>query len=108
MSKNPFGNMGNMLKQAQAMQEQLAKLQEQAASKTVEGTAGGGMVTVTVNGAMEVVTVRIDPEVFKGGDGDMLQDLLVAAANDALRKARDLVTEEMKSVTGGLRIPGLL
>ena len=107
MSKNPFGNMGNMLKQAQAMQEQLAKLQEQAASKTVEGTAGGGMVTVTVNGAMEVVAVRIDPEVFKGGDADMLQDLLVAAANDALRKARDMVTEEMKSVTGGLRIPGL-
>ncbi|MFQ5991770.1 MAG: YbaB/EbfC family nucleoid-associated protein [Nitrospiraceae bacterium] len=107
MSKNPFGNMGNMLKQAQAMQEQLAKLQEQAASKTVEGTAGGGMVSVTVNGAMEVVAMRIDPEVFKGGDGDMLQDLLVAAANDALRKARDMVAEEMKSVTGGLRIPGL-
>jgi hypothetical protein len=107
MTKNPFGNLGNIMKQAQAMQEQMAKIQEQAASKTVEGTAGGGMVTVTVNGAMELVAVRIDPEVAKSGDMDMLQDLIVAAANDALRKARDMMAEEMKAVTGGLKIPGL-
>lgn len=107
MSRNPFGNIGNLMKQAQAMQEQLAKIQEQAAAKTVDGTAGGGMVTVTVNGGLQVVGVKIDPEVMKSGDADMLQDLIVAAANDALRKARDLMSEEMKAVTGGLRIPGL-
>ncbi|WP_447975254.1 YbaB/EbfC family nucleoid-associated protein [Nitrospira sp. Kam-Ns4a] len=107
MSRNPFGNLGNLVKQAQAMQEQLARIQEQAAAKTVEGTAGGGMVTVTASGAQQIVSVRIDPEVMKAGDVDMLQDLIVAAANDALRKARDLMTEEMKAVTGGLQIPGL-
>ena len=107
MIKNPFGNIGNIMKQAQAMQEQLARIQEQAASKTVDGTAGGGMVTVSVSGAMQVVALKIDPEVLKSGDADMLQDLIVAATNDALRKARDMMAEEMKSITGGLRIPGL-
>lgn len=107
MTRNPFGNMGNLLKQAQAMQEQLAKIQEQAASKTVEGTAGGGMVTVTANGALQIVSVKIDPEVLKAGDVEMLQDLIVAAAGEALRKAREMMAEEMKSITGGLRIPGL-
>ncbi|MGH7167795.1 MAG: YbaB/EbfC family nucleoid-associated protein [Nitrospiraceae bacterium] len=107
MIKNPFGNIGNIMKQAQAMQEQLAKIQEQAASKTVDGTAGGGMVTVSVSGAMQVVALKIDPEVLKSGDAEMLQDLIVAATNDALRKARDMMAEEMKSITGGLRIPGI-
>lgn len=107
MTKNPFGSMGDVLKQAQAMQEQLAKIQQAAAAKTVDGTAGGGMVTVTVSGAMQVVAVKIDPEVIKSGDTEMLQDLIVAAANDALRKAREMMTEEMKSLTGGLQIPGL-
>ena len=107
MIKNPFGNIGNIMKQAQAMQEQLAKIQEQASSKTVDGTAGGGMVTVSVSGAMQVVALKIDPEVLKSGDAEMLQDLIVAATNDALRKARDMMAEEMKSITGGLRIPGL-
>ena len=107
MTKNPFGNVGNIMKQAQAMQEQLAKIQEQAAAKTVDGTAGGGMVTVTASGAMQVVAMKIDPEVLKSGDTEMLQDLIVAAANDALRKARDMMAEEMKTITGGLRIPGL-
>jgi len=107
MIKNPIGNIGDIMKQAQAMQEQLAKIQEQAASKTVDGTAGGGMVTVSVSGAMQVVALKIDPEVLKSGDAEMLQDLIVAATNDALRKARDMMAEEMKSITGGLRIPGL-
>ncbi len=105
--KTPFGNMGNLLKQAQAMQEQMTKLQEQAASKTVTGTAGGGMVTVTANGAMQVVNVVIDPEAVKGGDVEMLQDLVTAASNEALRKAREMMAEEMKALTGGLKIPGL-
>lgn len=107
MSKNPFGNVGNLLKQAQAMQEQLAKIQEQAAAKTVDGTAGGGMVTVTANGGMQVVAVKIDPEIFKSGDVEMLQDLIVAATGEALRKAREMMAEEMKSITGGVHIPGL-
>ena len=107
MSKFPFGNMGNLLKQAQAMQEQMAKIQEQAAQNTVVGSAGGGMVTVTANGAMEIVSVKIDPEVVKSNDAEMLQDLVTAAANDALRKARDMMAEAMKAVTGGVKIPGL-
>jgi DNA-binding YbaB/EbfC family protein len=105
--KNPFGNMSNIMKQAQAMQEQMAKVQEQAAAKTVSGTAGGGIVSVTANGAMQIVSVTLDPEVVKSGDVEMLQDLVVAAANDALRKAHEMMAEEMKSVTGGLKIPGL-
>jgi hypothetical protein len=107
MTKNPFGNLGGLMKQAQAMQEQMAKIQEQAAAKRVTGTAGGGMVTVTASGAMEIVSVTIDPEVAKAGDVEMLQDLIVAASNDALRKARDMVAEEMKAVTGGMKIPGM-
>ena len=97
--KNPLGNMGNILKQAQAMQAQMAKVQEQASSKTVTGTAGGGSVTVTANGAMELVGIVIDPEVVKSGD--------VAASNDALRKAREMMADAMKSVTGGMNVPGL-
>ena len=105
--KNPFGNMGNILKQAQAMQAQMAKVQEQAASKTVTGTAGGRSVTITANGAMQLVGIVIDPEVVKEGDVEMVQDLVMAASNDALRKAREMMAEEMKSVTGGMNVPGL-
>jgi DNA-binding YbaB/EbfC family protein len=105
--KNPFGNMSNILKQAQAMQEQMAKIQEQAATKTAGGTAGGGIVTVTANGGMQIVSVAIDPEIVKSGDVDMLQDLVVAATNDALRKAKELMEGEMKALTGGMKIPGL-
>ncbi len=105
--KNPFGNMANIMKQAQAMQAQMAKVQEQAASKAVTGTAGGGMVAVTANGAMEILKIVINPDVIKGGDADMVQDLVLAATNDALRKAREMMANEMKSVTGGLNIPGL-
>lgn len=107
MSKNPFGNMGNMMRQAQAMQDQLARIQEQAATKIAEGSAGGGMVTVKANGAMEIVSVAINPEVLKTGEGDLLQDMVVAAANDALRKVKDQIAADMKAVTGGMKIPGL-
>ena len=86
--KNPLGNMANLMKQAQAMQAQMAKLQEEAATKTVTGTAGGGMVSVTANGGMEIVSVVINPEAAKSGDVDMLQDLVLAASNDALKKAQ--------------------
>jgi DNA-binding YbaB/EbfC family protein len=107
MSKNPFANMGNLLKQAQEMQSKMGKIQEEAATKTVEASMGGGMVTVQANGAMQITNITIDPEVLKSGDADMLQDLLVAATNEALRKAKELMAEEMKSLTGGLGIPGM-
>lgn len=105
--KNPLGNMANLVKQAQAMQAQMAKLQEEAATKTVTGTAGGGMVSVTANGGMEIVSVVINPEAVKSGDVDMVQDLVLAASNDALKKARQMMADQMKSVTGGMNIPGL-
>ena len=105
--KNPLANMGNILKQAQAMQAQMAKVQEQASAKTVTGTAGGGSVTVTANGAMQLLGIVIDPEVVKSGDVDMVQDLVMAASNDALQKARDMMANEMKAVTGGMNVPGL-
>ena len=105
--KNPLGNMANLMKQAQQMQAQMAKLQEEAATKTVTGSAGGGMVTVTANGALEVVSVRIDPEALKEADAEMLQDVVLAATNEALKNARQLMAEQMKSVTGGMNIPGL-
>jgi DNA-binding YbaB/EbfC family protein len=105
--KNPLGNMANLMKQAQAMQAQMAKLQEEAVTKTVTGTAGGGMVTVTANGGMEITSVVINPEAVKSGDVDMLQDLVLAASNDALKKARQMMADQMKSVTGGMNIPGL-
>ncbi len=107
MSKNPFANMGNMLKQAQEMQSKMGKIQEEAATKTVEATTGGGMVTVQANGAMQITNITIDPEVLKSGDADMLKDLLVSATNEALRKAKDLMADEMKALTGGMGIPGM-
>ena len=106
--KNPFGNMANIMKQAQAMQQQMAKLQEEAATKTVTGSAGGGMVTVTANGAMQLVSITIDPEAVKAGDVELLQDVVMAASNDALKKAHEMMAEQMKSLTGGLNVPGLL
>ncbi len=105
--KNPLGNMANIMKQAQQMQAQMAKLQEEAATKTVTGSAGGGMVTVTANGALELVSVHINPEALKDGDAEMLQDVVLAATNEALKNARQLVADQMKSVTGGMNIPGL-
>ena len=103
-----MGNLGNIMKQAQAMQERLAKVQAEVATKTVQASSSGGMVSVVANGWLEIVSVKIDPEVVKANDADMLQDLVVAAVNEALRKAREMVAEEMKGVTGGLQIPGLL
>ena len=105
--KNPLANMGNILKQAQAMQAQMAKVQEQASAKTVTGTAGGGSVTVTANGAMQLLGIVINPEVVKSGDVEMVQDLVMAASNDALQKAREMMANEMKAVTGGMNVPGL-
>lgn len=98
-------NMGNLMKQAQKFQEKMAKLQGELAEKTVEATAGGGMVSVVVNGQQEVLSIRIDPEVIDPDDVEMLQDLVLAAVNDGLKRAKDMVTEEMSKLTGGLNIP---
>jgi DNA-binding YbaB/EbfC family protein len=105
--KNPLGNMANLMKQAQAMQAQMAKVQEETATKTVTGSAGGGMVTVTANGAMEITNVLINPDAVKDADADMLQDAVLAASNEALKKAKQMMADHMKSVTGGMNIPGL-
>jgi DNA-binding YbaB/EbfC family protein len=107
MSKG-FGPLGNIMKQAQELQERLTRVQEEAAAKTVEASAGGGMVTVVINGRLQVVTLRIEPEVMKSGDTEMLQDLVTAAVNQGIRAAQDMMAEEMKKVTGGLQIPGLM
>jgi len=101
--------IGDIMRQAQKLQTQMAKVQEEMAEKTVEGSSGGGMVTVIASGKLEVVGVTIDPEVIDPDDIDMLQDLVVAAVNDALRKAQEMVSGEMGKLTGGLgiNIPGL-
>ncbi len=98
---------GGIMKQAQALQERMAKLQEEAAQKTVEATAGGGMVTVVVNGRQQVLSINIEAEVVNPDDIDMLQDLVLAAVNEGLRKSQEFMAEEMKGMTGGMNIPGL-
>jgi nucleoid-associated protein EbfC len=98
---------GDMMKQAQVLQEKLARLQEEAGKKTVEATAGGGMVTVVANGKQEILSIKIDPEVVNTNEIEMLQDLILAAVNEARRKAQELVADQMKSMTGGIQIPGL-
>ncbi|MFQ5883031.1 MAG: YbaB/EbfC family nucleoid-associated protein [Candidatus Methylomirabilales bacterium] len=99
---------GDFMKQAQRVKAELERIQEAAAVRRVEGSAGGGMVTVTADGRGEVVAVRIDPEVAQSEDLEMLQDLIVAATNEALRRARELLSTEMGRLTGGLNLPGLL
>jgi len=100
--------MGNLVKQAQEMQARMAKIQEELGQKTVEGSAGGGMVQVTVNGQFNLVAVKIEPSVINHSEKEMLEDLVLAAVNDGMRKARDLVSTEMGKLTGGLKIPGLM
>ena len=99
--------MANMMKQAQKLQAQMLRLQEELAEKTVESSSGGGMVTVVANGRQQIVSIRIEREVVDPEDVDMLQDLVLAAVNDALAKAQQMVSSEMSKLTGGLNIPGL-
>ena len=98
---------GNIMKEAQKLQAQMAALQAEAAKKQVEATAGGGMVTVTANGLQEIISVKIDKEVINPEDSQMLEDLILAASNEALRKSKDMMQAEMGKLTGGLKIPGL-
>ena len=102
-----IGGMGNLLKQAQEMQSRMAKIQEELAQKTVDGSAGGGMVRGTVNGQLALTAIKIDPTVINAEEKEMLEDLIMAALNDGMRKARDMASSEMSKITGGLKIPGL-
>ena len=98
---------GNMMKEAQRLQQQMAALQEEVGKKKVDATAGGGMVTVEANGKQELLSIKIDPEVINKDDAQMLEDLVLAACNEALRKSRELVQQELGKLTGGLKLPGL-
>lgn len=100
-------NFGNIMKQAKKLQERMAQLQEELALKTVEASAGGGMVSVLVNGRHELVSLKIEKEVVNPEDLDMLQDLIIAAVNEGVRKAQEMATAEMAKITGGMNIPGL-
>ena len=99
--------MGNMMKQAQKLQEQMMKKQEELGEKTMEGSAGGGMVKAVANGKQQVLSIEIEKEVVDPDDVEMLQDLVLAAVNDALQKSQDMVSGEMGKLTGGMNIPGL-
>jgi len=107
MMRGGMGNMQKMMKQMQKMQKDMAKAQEELAEKTVEGTAGGGMVTVVVNGQKEVLEVNIKEEVVDPDDIEMLQDLVLAATNDALKKMDELTNETMGQFTKGMNLPGM-
>ena len=110
----PQPNMNQMMKQVQQMQAEMVKAQEEAQKQEVEASAGGGMVTVKVNGALEVLEIKIDPDAVDPNDVDMLQDMVQAATNEALRSAQEMVSNRMSQVTGGLEsalgglgLPGL-
>ncbi|MFZ1987233.1 MAG: YbaB/EbfC family nucleoid-associated protein [Desulfatitalea sp.] len=100
--------MGNMMKQAQKLQSRMLKLQEELADKTVETTAGGGMIKVVANGRTQIVSITMDKEVVDPQDVEMLQDMILAAVNDALAKAQEMVSAEMGKITGGFNLPGIL
>ncbi len=99
--------IGDLMKQMQKMQASIEKIQEELASKTVEGTAGGGMVKVTANGKQEILEIKIDPEVVNPDDIEMLEELILAAVNQARERAEKLQVEGLSGLTGGLPIPGL-
>ena len=101
-----FG-LKDLLQQAQGLQSKLASLQEELAQKTVVGSSGAGMVTVEANGAQEILSIKIEKELISPDEQEMLEDLIVAATNDALSRAKEMVTEEMSKLTGGIRIPGI-
>jgi hypothetical protein len=98
--------LGDLMKKAQQMKAKMDKIQEELAGMEIEAGAGGGMVTVTVTGAQEVTGIVIDPSVIDPDDREMLQDLVQAAVNEALRKSRDMMAEEMAKITGGMPVPG--
>lgn len=100
-------NMQEMMKQARKMQEQLAQAQESMEDVTIDASAGGGMVKATVNGDLELVSIQIDPDALDPEDVDLLQDMIVAAVNEAIRGVSEVASKQMSSITGGLNIPGM-
>jgi hypothetical protein len=100
--------MGNMMKEAQKLQARMLKMQEELAEKTVESAVGGGMIKVVANGRNQVVAIRIEKEVVNPEDVEMLQDLILAAVNDALTQSQEMVAAQMGKLTGGLNLPGLI
>ncbi|MCX5800323.1 MAG: YbaB/EbfC family nucleoid-associated protein [Candidatus Eisenbacteria bacterium] len=100
-------NISSIMKQAQKLQEQIVKLQDELADKTVEASSGGGMVIVVANGKQEIVSIKINPEVVNKDDVEMLEDLILSAVNDAKRKAEELAKEELGKITGGMVPPGM-
>ena len=100
-------DMNSIMRQAQEMQQKMSQVQEELAKKTVDTTVGGGMVTATVSGKSELLAIKIEKEVINPEDQAMLEDLVVSAVNEALRKAQDMSQSEMRKLTGGMNIPGL-
>ncbi len=100
-------NMGNLMKQAQQFQNRMAKLQSELGQRTIEASSGGGMVSVVVNGQQELLSIKIDREVVNPEDVEMLQDLVLAAVNDGLSRAKKMVNDEMSKLTGGLNLPNI-
>ena len=100
-------NMNELLRQAQVMQNKLAKLQQEMAEKTYEAASGGGMVKAVVSGKQELKKLTIDPQALSSGDAEMLEDLIVAAVNEAIRVSRENMEREMNALTGGIKLPGL-
>lgn len=101
-------NYGKMMKQVQQMQKQMEKAQAELADEEVEASAGGGMVTVKVTGDLNIKSIKLDPEAIDPEDPEMLEDLVLAATNEALRSAQELASKKMNGLTGGLNIPGLM
>jgi len=101
-------DMNEIMRQAQQMQQKLGQVQDELANKSVTATVGGGMVSVTVNGRNELLSIHIDKEVINPDDQVMLQDLIVSAVNEGIKKAQDMAQAEMRKLTGGLNIPGIL
>lgn len=100
--------LGEIMKQAQKLQSKIAQIQEEMAHKTVETSVGGGIVKAVANGKQELLSIKIDPEIIKSDDMEMLEDLIVAAVNDVIKKSQEMVSQEISKISGGLKIPGLI
>lgn len=100
-------NMNDILRQAQVMQNKITKLQQEMANNTYEAASGGGMVKAVVTGKQELLKLTIEPQAFEGNDVEMLQDLIIAAVNEALRIARESMEREMTAISGGIKLPGM-
>lgn len=107
MARGGMGNIQQLMQQAQRMQQQMAQKQAELAEKTVTAQSGGGMVTATVNGAHELLELSIDPDVIDPEDKEMLEDMVVAAVNQAMQQAEEMVQQELGKLAGGMNIPGL-